>query len=281
MSSKNRIKIGLQQTSMMKMQKTVFIVSILMMIGTVAAAPIDLTKSGQTPGDAFYVLDRFSESLELAVAKSPLGSSELEAKVRANHAEERLAEARKLTAQNRSEEVEELMNEYSKQTNLSVKSAKKANNTELSRRLGNLSDKHVEVLRDVEKKVPEQAKKGIQTAIENSQKNQRDLGMPEVAKAKGQPQSGSKNLTKPKEVGEKLKLPVAPDIGKKVERSKNKTPETRLNRTQNLSSEPEKQVEETPRDLDETVEDSSEELMEESSKITGKAVGKPSISELP
>lgn len=158
---------------------TVFAAALLV-TGMVAAAPSEIMDPGQTPGDSFYFFDRFSESLELAVAQAPvIGSSELEAKVRANHAEERLSEARKMAEKNRSEEVEKLVKEYDRQSNLSIRSAKKANNTEITRKLDNISNKHVEVLQDVKEKVPEQAQKGIQKAIENSQRNRRELGVTE------------------------------------------------------------------------------------------------------
>ena len=85
------------------------------------------------------------------------------------------------------------MAEYSEQVNLSVRSANKANNTELKQRLGNVSNNHVEVLRDIEKKVPEQARKGIQNAIEKSQRNQRELGLPEPAQNRGKPEPDTGN----------------------------------------------------------------------------------------
>ena len=171
---------------MINMQKAILLVSILMMVGMASAASPDVPKASQTPGNTFYFMDKFSESLELTVAKAPvIGSSELEAKVRANHAAERLAEAQKLAENNKSEKVDSLIAEYSKQTNLSIQSAKKAKNTNLSERLGNVSNNHVKALQEVQKKVPEQAQKGIQNAIDNSQKNRKELGLPEVAQNKG------------------------------------------------------------------------------------------------
>jgi hypothetical protein len=181
-SQMNGIKMSVQRKGMIGMEKAIVLISILMMVGLVSGASSDVPKATQTPGDTFYFLDKFSESLELTVAKAPvIGGPELEAKVRANHAAERLAEARKLANQNESERVNSLMAEYSKQKNLSVNSAREANNTNLSQRLGNVSDNHVEVLQDIQNKVPEQAQKGIQNAIENSQKNRKELNLPEKA----------------------------------------------------------------------------------------------------
>lgn len=199
-SQMNGIKMSVQRKGMIGMEKAIVLISILMMVGLVSGASSDVPKATQTPGDTFYFLDKFSESLELTVAKAPvIGSPELEAKVRANHAAERLAEARKLVDQNKTDRVDSLMAEYSRQTNLSIRSAEKANNTNLSQRLGNVSDNHIEVLQDVQSKVPEQAQKGIQNAIENSQKNRKELNLPEKAQKKGNvpeniPDQGRENV---------------------------------------------------------------------------------------
>lgn len=283
----NGIKMSFEQMSMITMQKIVLLVSILMMAGVASAAPQDVPRASQTPGDAFYFLDRFSESLELAVAKAPvIGSSELEAKVRANHAAERLAEAQKLTENNKTDKVDKLMEDYSKQTNLSIRSAKKANNTNLTERLGNVSNNHVEVLQEVQKKVPEQAQKGIQKAIENSQKNQRELGLPEVAQDKGKPGIDSDlPARKPNKTGkpEKPQKMVNKTLDKIQERTVIHTEPT----NNSVPEEPVKEVEESvenqnPEDssigeTDETL----EETVEKGSSITGKAVEKPSTPELP
>lgn len=283
------------------MQKTVLVVSILMMAGMAAAAPSDLPKPSQTPGDTFYFLDRFSERMELAVAKVPvIGSPELEAKVRANHAAERLAEARKLAEKNESEKVDRLMEEYSEQVNMSVRNARKANDTELSRRLGNVSDNHVEVLQDVQRKVPEPAKKGIQNAIENSQKNRRELGIPEAARNRGIPDTGAGD-----ERGNRQDQAGKPDgpVGKSTGGMENRTPEA-----DNMTEEEEirKRSEELTERLKQTVgngtgsnktagnateepveqnttvtegNESSEETLENGSEITGEAVRKPSFAD--
>lgn len=290
--------------SMIKMQKLALIVSILMMASMVSAAPSDLPKASQAPGDTFYFLDRFSDSLELAVAKAPIiGSPELEAKVRANHAAERLAEARKLAEQNRSDQVDKLMEEYIKQANLSAVSAKKANNTNLSKRLQNVSNNHVKVLQDVQRKVPEQAQKGIQNAIENSQKNQRELDIPDIAQKRGKPRKDSDSAESSDKLAETSAIPPVSNLAQKryAEKSNTTTPEDVIERTQRLTEELKKtmpnqtnhsaqnlsatqkleEAEETVNETEKTV----EETVEDDSKITGQAVGeaigKPSKSGLP
>lgn len=295
----NSIKMSLQQIGMINMQKAILLVSILMMVGMTSAASSDVPKASQTPGDTFYFLDKFSESLELTVAKAPvIGSSELEAKVRANHAAERLAEAQKLAENNKSEKVDSLMAEYSKQTNLSIRSAKKANNTNLSKRLGNVSNNHVEVLQEVQKKVPQQAQKGIKNAIENSQKNQKELGLPEKAKNRG-----SKSRTDRSNKANENRKPDATDASKSVNKTVGKT-ERRLNKSpideiQNNTPELEEQnnsgkVAETKEaadnitgSLDEQnpeynkTNNTEDTVDDTASKITGEATGRPSTSSLP
>jgi len=177
----------------------------LILTGMAAAAP-STPKPGATPGDLLYSFDRFSEGLELAVASAPvIGSNKLASKVRANHAAERLAEAQKLAEKNKTEKVDKLMKQYSQGMNRSIESARKASNSELSERLGNVSDNNVEVLKQVKDKVPPQAQKGIQNAIENSQRSREKLGKPPQARGK-KPESAGKgtvpdNSGKPEDAG--------------------------------------------------------------------------------
>lgn len=145
---------------------------VLMTSGMAAAQPADIPGAGMTPGDLFYGLERASERLELAVASAPvIGSDELAAKVRANHAAERLAEARELATENRTEKVDQLMQQYSQNMNRSFQTARNSGNQAFTERLENVSNNQVKVLQDVQKKVPEQAKASIQKAIENSKKS--------------------------------------------------------------------------------------------------------------
>lgn len=257
--------------NIMQLRKTLVAITVLMMLGLVSAASQDVPNAGHTPGDAFYFMDRFSESLELTVAKAPvIGSSELEAKVRANHAAERLSEAQKLAERNESDKVESLMAEYSKQINRSVESAKKANNTNLSKRLGNVSNNHVKVLQDVQQKVPEQAKKGIQKAIENSQKNQKELRLPEQAQNRGK----TMDLTGPQVNPDK---PVNKTVGrtKQISNKSNVLDKTIQDNTDSSKTG------DTVENITEENEDNLENTTDNESLITGKAIKKPTKPELP
>lgn len=282
------------------MRKTAVLVSVIMMVGMTAAASPDLPRPGQTPESPFYFLDRLSESLELAVAKSPLGSPELEAKMRANHAAERLSEAKKLAGKNKTGEVEKLMQDYSRQLNMSVKSAQGANSSELSRRLGNVTDNHVEVLQNVQSKVPEQAQKGIQKAIESSQRGKRELSIPGKSSDRGSkggvpeaPGQGSGSMN-PSAEGNGFEEPGTPgeefsgvngeyssprnmtseEVEKRSERLTQELKETVGNNTQNSGNF--SGVNESSSTAGDQLEGS-----ENDSKVTGEAIEKPSLDKLP
>lgn len=151
----------------------------VMLIGFTTAKPSQnqgLMNPGQKPGDLLYGLDRASERVARAVASAPvIGSEELKSKVLANQAEERLSEAKTLVEKNRSDKAEKLMEEYQKTLNKSISSAERANKTELSDSLENVTSKHVKTLQDVQNKVPGPAKAGIQKAIDNAEKSRKGL----------------------------------------------------------------------------------------------------------
>lgn len=147
-----------------------------MLTGIASAQAEDVPAPGITPDSPLYMFEKISERLALEIAQAPvIGSEELEAKVRANQAAETLAEARAMAEKNKSQHVKKLMQRYSENMNKSAEIAGKSNNSELKNRLRNVSNNQVKTLEEVEKRVPEQARKGIQQAIENSQKNQRAL----------------------------------------------------------------------------------------------------------
>lgn len=159
---------------------TTILAVFLLTTGIALAQPADIPEPGLTPESPFYALEKASERLELAVAQAPvIGSEKLEAKVRANHAAETLAEARAMAEKNNTEQVERLMNRYSENMNRSISSAGRANRSELSKRLDNVTNNQNQALRELEEKVPPQARKGVQNAIDNNRKNQVALGRPE------------------------------------------------------------------------------------------------------
>lgn len=160
------------------MKKILAVLLAVAMLGSAAAQP-QLMNPGLTPSSPFYVFDQAAESFELALASIPvIGGPELKAKIHANHAEERLAEARSLSERNRSRMAEKAVNRYQKQIELAQRQGLQANSTDFNTRFQNVTGKHVDVLEDVRKRVPEQAQGAINRAIENNRK------IPEGLKAK-------------------------------------------------------------------------------------------------
>lgn len=142
-----------------------------LLLGTAAAQSSGASDTGPAPGSPFYFLKQADDAIETAIASAPVvGSPALKAKVHANHAEERLAEARKLAAANRSEAADRAMDRYRQQMNYAQENAKEANITELNDRFRNVTRRHTEVLKQVRERVPEQAKASIDRAIENNEK---------------------------------------------------------------------------------------------------------------
>lgn len=179
---------------------TTLIIFSILMTGMVSAQSSVPSNPGFTPGDLFYGVEQASESLELAVAGAPIiGSDSLQAKVRANHAAERLAEAEKLAKENRSEAVEKLMDRYSNEINGSITSARKSNQTELVERLRNVTQDQEKVLEQVQQKVPESAKKGVGKAIKNSRRQQEKL-----AQERGKPLREGKRQRQGSKTGKNL-----------------------------------------------------------------------------
>lgn len=191
-----------QDTMKREATKTISIIlAALLFAGTAAADTPDIPSPGITPDSPFYALEKVSERLELAVAQAPvIGSEELEAKVRANHAAETLAEARAMAERNNTEQVEKLMNRYSKNMNKSIESASAANKTELKQRLRNVTNNQNNALAELDNKVPAQARKGIQKAMENNRNNQAKLGK---ARGKNPSVPGSDTPGKPDQGSER------------------------------------------------------------------------------
>lgn len=149
------------------------------MVGLATAQPSNTTEPGLTPDNPLYVFEQLSESLELKVAQAPfIGSPELEAKVRANHAAERLSEAREMSRKNKTKYVDELMEKYNRNMNSSFETAEKINDSGLSKRLENVSNDQINTLKQIEKRVPKEARKGIEEALENNRKRDSLNGKP-------------------------------------------------------------------------------------------------------
>lgn len=190
----------------------ILILSVMLMVTGVTAQSDDLMSPGLTPDSPFYFVEQAVEKIEVSTARI-VGGPDFVSKVQANNAEERLSEARELISRNKTEKADRLMAEYSRTLNQSIDNARNSNNTELNERLVNMSDNHVEALKKVEKQVPAEARKGINTALKNSQKSREKLGKPienipgDQQKGRGNPKKGKtgKGLTKGNEAKPELK----------------------------------------------------------------------------
>ena len=169
---------------MLDMKQALILATLALFLAGMAAGQPQGSSSvdpGLMPGNPFYKLEQTVENLEVSLAGA-IGGDDMKAKALANNAEERLAEANALAERNRSEEAAEMIESYSRAINKSQGLADRRKNTELSEKIRNISDRNQEVLEEVKNKVPEQARDGIQRAIENSRKM---TGSPQAEKLNG------------------------------------------------------------------------------------------------
>lgn len=121
------------------MKKLAAVAAVLLMLGGAAAQSSNLPDPGITPDSIFFGLDRAYESLSLALA-----SGDAKAEIRLKFAEERLAEAQKLSDSNRSKAADKSLGMYYSQMD-------KAENSSSSK-AENFRDRHESVLSGLEKR---------------------------------------------------------------------------------------------------------------------------------
>ncbi len=196
------------------MRKIAVLLAALLMLSFIGAAqPVEQNNSsaspGLTPASFFYPAEVLVEKLEVKLAGA-IGGSDLKSKALANNAEERLAEADKLLEMNRSEEATEAIQKYSNSMNQSKELAARGQDKELQEKLENISSKNTEKLKEVQKKVPSQAKEAIEKAINRSQKP-KVPGKPENKPGKsGKPETG-KDVPGKKNLENTTSLPESSD----------------------------------------------------------------------
>jgi hypothetical protein len=180
-------------------RKILLAVALVFAVSAAAAQPANSTsevKPGLTPGSFLYPVENFVESLEVRIA-GLVGGPDLKAKAIANNAEERLAEARELSESNRTEKASEMVEKYSEAMNRARELASRGKDEELKQKLDNVTSRNVKTLEEVKKKVPVEARKGIQNAIDQSKrKNTPGKGKPGSTPAPENP-SGELNQGKP------------------------------------------------------------------------------------
>lgn len=155
------------------MKKFIFVIAfaLLFVTSTASAQTDDLPKAGLVPGNFFYVLDTLSEGIGNVFTFGDVAKSERYL----NQASERLAEARELVDDDKMERAEKATERYQERLSKALEKAEKAQENgkdteEVLQKITDATSKHQEVLSEVLEKVPEEARKGIQNAMDKSQR---------------------------------------------------------------------------------------------------------------
>lgn len=146
-------------------------VCLVFMVGAVGAQANEnsnLPEPGTTPGSLLFGLEQAQESVSLALTFNP----EKKAEKRLQIAQERLAEAQKLTENNDSRNAEKAVQMHTKameRANQAVQRVPEERRQNISQKLNNTRNQSISVLQDLKQRLPESAMKGINTAIEAHQ----------------------------------------------------------------------------------------------------------------
>lgn len=132
---------------------------LLFIPGAFAVATPDV-EAGLTPDSPFYFMDRWGEGLSLAFTLNDEGK----AVKHLEFAQERLEEMKEVE---QTDEIEDLQLNYAK--NLQ-KSKEKTKSKDFSETIDKFESENKQVLEQLREKLPEEAQKGIENAIANSQK---------------------------------------------------------------------------------------------------------------
>lgn len=155
------------------MKKFLFIpvLALLLVAGTASAQTDNEPQAGLIPGNPLYILDVMSEGIGNFFTFNDVSKAERYI----NQASERLAEARVLADNGKSDRAVETTKKYEEKLAMAMDKAEKAKadgkDTEaLLQRISDATTKQQTVLAGILEKVPEQAKEAIQKAMEKSQK---------------------------------------------------------------------------------------------------------------
>ncbi len=150
---------------------SVLIIFSLIFSAIALAKDFELPEAGITPDSPFYFVKSWTEKIQLFFTFS----AEQKAKQYLHLAGVRLAEYQKMLEKGKTEIAEKTLTKYQNQLNRALEKAEELKNKgknveELTTQIQEATSKHLEILNQNLQKVPEQAKKGIENAIENSQK---------------------------------------------------------------------------------------------------------------
>lgn len=155
----------------MKAVRILAVVLVLFLATTpVLAQENGLPKPGITPDSPFYFLDLLGEKLSMLFAFT----AESKAKKALAYAEERLAEAQAMMEKGNSKAAEVALRYYEGNVEAAQDRIEQAlslgrDMTEVIAIVGEATAKHTEVLEGLLEKVPEQARKGVEKALEVSE----------------------------------------------------------------------------------------------------------------
>lgn len=149
------------------MKRILFVIMVLLLTTAVVAQG-----AGTTPDSIFYGLDRALEQVRLAFTRN------LEKRVDVNlgHAEERLAELQEMLDKGKTKYSEKLLESRQKSLDNAQEEVEKAKEEGkdvevLAAKIEEMHAKHIIVLQGLLDKVPEQARSGIENAIEKSSRS--------------------------------------------------------------------------------------------------------------
>ena len=120
--------------------------------------------TGITPDSPFYFVDNFWKSVRLTFTFNKIRKIER----RMEFARERLAEAEQMSKENKVEAMERALERYEKQIQHAEEKIEKR--TELADKVAEMTAKHLKILERVIDKAPENARAGLERALEASEK---------------------------------------------------------------------------------------------------------------
>jgi hypothetical protein len=141
----------------------------LLVVSILAGATSGLTyaSDGAVPGDPFYPVDRAVEDFRLQLAVTP----DIRLTLQLEFADERLAEAEQLATTGDRQHLDEAVASYEATIESASETALSVDETSETELQESLS-RHEQRLQELLDKVPEQARPGIQRAIEASRRGQ-------------------------------------------------------------------------------------------------------------
>jgi DNA repair exonuclease SbcCD ATPase subunit len=156
------------------MKKIIYsLVLLTLLFGAVSvlAQDSDLPSPGVLPDNPFYFLKAWKEAIQNFFTFG----AENKAEQFLHLADVRLAEYQKMIEKGKTEIAQKTLDKYEKQLNQALQKIEELGNKgqdvkEISQKLEDAVNKHLEVLQENLQKAPESAQKGLENAIENSSK---------------------------------------------------------------------------------------------------------------